>query len=130
LQKRERGERENNLSRGGGGRGGRETWHFFFIHSLVRWFCAKSRQGVLKEVRLAITTVLTTTLELVAAGAGGAEQPPPRVHSPSTPPLPSLSSGYIISNLCLLSRPTVQVRHFKSKFLFFFFSNVIKNYKN
>jgi len=31
----------------------------------------------------------------------------PGVHSPGNPPLPSLSSGYIISNLRLLTRPTI-----------------------
>ncbi len=42
-----------------------------------------------------------------ATGAAAAEQPPPRVHSPGNPPLPALSSGYIIGNLRLLSRLTV-----------------------
>jgi len=98
LCKSAKGERENSLNRRGGGRGGREVWHFFFVRSLVRWFCAKSRQGVLKEVGPAIAAVLLQR-QLTAAGAGGTEQPPPRVHSPGTPPLPSLSSGYIIGNL-------------------------------
>jgi hypothetical protein len=29
------GERDSSLSRGG------EAWHFFFVRSLVRWFCVK-----------------------------------------------------------------------------------------
>ncbi len=41
---------------------------------------------------------------------------PPRVHSPGTPPLPSLSSSYIIGNhICLVGLP------FKSVGFFFFF---------
>jgi hypothetical protein len=81
---------------------------------------ARSQQGVLKEVGPAIAIVFAVMPELAATGVRGAEQPPPRVHSPGTPPLPSLLSGYIIGNLRLLSRPTIQVRHFLSKFLFFF----------
>jgi hypothetical protein len=48
--------------------------------------------------------------------------PTPRSFSwyPS-PPLPSLSLGYIIGNLRLLSRPTVQVRHFKSYLFIYLF---------
>ncbi len=49
------------------------------------------------------------------------EEPPPHVHSPGTPPLPSLLSDYIIGNLRLLSRPTVQVHLFYFIFLCNFF---------
>jgi len=52
--------------------------------------------GVLKKVGPAIATVLATTS---ARYNRSRKRPPPHVHSPSTPPLPSFSSGYIISNL-------------------------------
>ncbi len=52
--------------------------------------------GVLKEVGPAIATVLAAMPALCSRSG---RRPPPRAHSPGTPPLPSLSSGYIIGNL-------------------------------
>ncbi len=71
--------------------------------------------GVLKEVGPAIATVLTTTL---ARCSRSGRSPPPRVHSPGTPPLPYLSSGYIIGNL------RAQQAYHSSPFFFFFFFSI------
>jgi hypothetical protein len=52
--------------------------------------------GVLKEVGPAIATILAA---MPARCSKSRRSPPPRAHSPGTPPLPFLSSGYIIGNL-------------------------------
>jgi hypothetical protein len=66
-----------------------------------------------QEVGLAIATVHASSLQ-----QEWEEQSNP--HPTFIRLVPSLSSGYIISNLRLLSRPTIQVRLF---FVFFFFWN-------